>query len=672
MDPRKKKFRSVGKLLPMMVLATAFVVRLQAAIAEEGIFSLGEIEVVDQSEQDKNTSNERISAEEMRERGKDTINEAAGLAAGVTLSTTGPRNEGTLYLRGLDIKHAPIFLDGIPIYVPYDGYPDLNRFTTFDLSEIVISKGFTSVLYGPNTMGGAINMVSRRPERSLEGDISAGYGLNNEVRSFANLGTKQEKWYLQGGASYTQRDDYRLANHFAPSASRDGDGTRDNSYRRDARVSLKAGYTPNQDDEYTIGGDYQHGRKGVSPYAGSDSRTAVRYWKWPYWNTAGIFASTKTKLPAQSYVKTRIYYDIFRNSLNSYDDATYTTVSKGYAFRSHYDDYTVGASAEAGTLWLPHQQLKLALHYKADVHREQNEGSPLLHYKDELGSVGLEDTVTINKQVYAIAGVSEDGLRSTQAENLDAQKVVSDFPHTSTSAFNPQAGLFYTLGEMGTFRASVARKSRLPSIKDRYSYRLGSAIPNPDLAPERSTNFEVGFSGKPISRLKINVAAYYHRVSDYVLLVTVPDPATDGKTTGQNQNIGQVSILGTEGEAVVTIHRMVEVGGTYTFTRAHNDTNQDRLTGIPRHRATGFLRLLPIPGLSILADGEYDSSRFSSSDGVQVADSYFVMNARARYELPFRLSAQVELRNLTDRTYALQEGYPEPGRTIFFSLGYRL
>ncbi len=68
-------------------------------------------------------------------------------------------------VRGFDIKHVPIFLDRIPIYVPYDGYPDLGRFSTFDLSEVILSKGFTSVLYGPNTMGCAINMISEHPSK---------------------------------------------------------------------------------------------------------------------------------------------------------------------------------------------------------------------------------------------------------------------------------------------------------------------------------------------------------------------------------------------------------------------------------------------------------------------------------------------------------------------------
>ena len=637
--------------------------------AQPNVFSLGEVEVVDRTEKDTNASNERISEEDMRERGKDTVNEATALAAGVTLSNTGPRNEGTLYLRGLDIKHAPIFLDGIPIYVPYDGYPDLSRFATFDLSEIVLSKGFASVLYGPNTMGGAINMVSRKPEGPLEGNANVGYGLNNELRTFANLGGKTAHWYAQGGASYTRRDDYRLSADFVPTANENGKN-RDNSYRQDERLSFKLGYTPNPHDEYTVGVGYQHGEKGVPLYTGTDTRVAARYWKWPYWDTKGIFLSTKTKLGDYSYVKARAYYDIFRNSLISYDNATFTTISKPYAFRSHYDYYTVGATAEAGTKWLPRQHLKLAFHYKSDVHREQNEGSPLLHFRDDLMSIGLEDTIT--DRLSAILGISEDGVHGAQAENLDAQKLVTNFPRRSTWALNPQAGLFLSFGDAGTGYATVARKSRLPSIKDRYSYRLGSALPNPDLSPERSTNCELGYTGRPVSRLKLNVAAFYNQVEDYVLLVTIADPATAGKTTGQNQNIGRVEILGAEGEAVVNAHRFVQGGGTYTYTRATNQTNTDRLTGIPRHRATAFIRLTPLAGLSLLSDLEYNARRFSSSDGVQVAGAYVVVNARLRYELPFQLHAQIDLRNLFDRNYAMQEGYPEPGRTIFASVGYRL
>lgn len=88
----------------------------------------------------------------------------------------GQRNETTVYVRGFDMRQVPIFVGGIPVYTPYDGYADLGRFTTFDVSESQVSKGFTSVLYGSNTLGGAINIVSRRPGGKFEGVAGGSYG----------------------------------------------------------------------------------------------------------------------------------------------------------------------------------------------------------------------------------------------------------------------------------------------------------------------------------------------------------------------------------------------------------------------------------------------------------------------------------------------------------------
>ena len=176
----KKKFTEklpVSAALVLTLLAAQPADTLRAEETEDtgvSVFTLGEIEVSGKDDGNKNTTIDRVDAETIRDFNRNTVADAANLIPGVTASVTGARSEQTLYVRGFDIKHVPIFLDGIPIYVPYDGYPDLARFTTFDLSELVVSKGFTSVLYGPNTMGGAINMVSRRPERTFEGNAGAG------------------------------------------------------------------------------------------------------------------------------------------------------------------------------------------------------------------------------------------------------------------------------------------------------------------------------------------------------------------------------------------------------------------------------------------------------------------------------------------------------------------
>jgi iron complex outermembrane receptor protein len=42
--------------------------------------------------------------------------------------------------------------------VPYDGYVDLDRFVTGDLAEVRVTEGMTSVLIGPDALGGMIDL----------------------------------------------------------------------------------------------------------------------------------------------------------------------------------------------------------------------------------------------------------------------------------------------------------------------------------------------------------------------------------------------------------------------------------------------------------------------------------------------------------------------------------
>lgn len=458
---------------------------------KSGVFTLGQIEVVGRADKTPNTTVETVTQDEIRLFEKKNLAEAVNLLPGVTLTHGGQRNELMLSVRGFDIKHVPIYIDGIPVYVPYDGYPDLGRFTTFDLSEIVVSKGFSSVLYGPNTMGGAINMISRRPVKAVEIDAGAGYATGETYNAYANIGTNQGLWYFQGGASYYESSYYELSDDFEPTATEDG-GERENSYRTDRKFSFKLGLTPRGDDEYAISYISQHGEKGTPPYTGTDPSVSVRYWRWPSWDKESYYFNSKTALGQASYVKTRLFYDMFDNVLYSYDDDTYTTLTKKSSFKSYYDDHTAGGSIELGTRLVPRNSLKLAFHYKRDVHKEHNLGSPVQRFEDEIYSLGLEDTVDIFTKFYAIAGASWDRVNTLEAEDYDSKTgIMSDFEKGDTSVTNPQLGLFYEVSENGVIHATVAGKSRIPSIKDKYSYKMGKALPNPDLDAETAINYEI-------------------------------------------------------------------------------------------------------------------------------------------------------------------------------------
>jgi iron complex outermembrane recepter protein len=97
---------------------------------------------------------------------------------------TGSRNEAYGRVRGFFTRgQVPFYLDGIPQYVPYDGYVDMNRFLTSDIAEVQISKGYSSPLMGPNALAGSINMVTRQPEKKLGANALTGSGSGSELVS---------------------------------------------------------------------------------------------------------------------------------------------------------------------------------------------------------------------------------------------------------------------------------------------------------------------------------------------------------------------------------------------------------------------------------------------------------------------------------------------------------
>jgi hypothetical protein len=102
---------------------------------------------------------------------KNTLDSALALAPGVVASNSGgSRNEQLVFVRGFDRFQVPLSIDGIRVYLPADNRIDFARFLTPDISEVQIAKGYTSVLNGPGGLGGAINLVTKKPTKAVEGD----------------------------------------------------------------------------------------------------------------------------------------------------------------------------------------------------------------------------------------------------------------------------------------------------------------------------------------------------------------------------------------------------------------------------------------------------------------------------------------------------------------------
>ncbi|WP_085316524.1 TonB-dependent receptor plug domain-containing protein [Derxia lacustris] len=633
-------------------------------------FNLGKVEVAGPASGPPVGTADVIDAATIQANDRLTVGDALTLSPGINLGKHGQRNEQVVYVRGFDTRQVQLFIDGIPVYVPYDGNVDLGRFTTFDLARIDISKGFSAMAYGSNTLGGAINLVSRRPQKALEGEVGAGLdfvgkGVPFRNRAWANLGSNQGLWYLQLGASSVDQDWTPLPSGFKPSRGDDG-GKRDNSDANDSKVNLKLGLTPNASDEYALSFIQQNGSKGDPPYTGSVASPA--YWRWPYWNKTSVYLNTSTRFGDHT-VKVRAFNDKFQNSLFTYDDATYTTQKKGSSFQSWYDDYSNGLALQDDIAIAPGNKLSLAAQLKIDVHREHNAGEPWRLFKDRTTSFSIEDSQAVTPNLTLVAGIGRDARRAVEAQDYNSTtKAVTDFPLVDDSAINGQVGAFYTLGEDGRLHATVARKSRFPTIKDRYSYRLGQAVPNAGLDPERANHYELGWDGR-VAGTDLGVAVFHSDISDQIQNVVFASGACPNyRPVGfcqQAQNLGRVRVDGVELSADWR-SALLDLGGNYTGLARKNRSNPTvKLTDVPRNRFFVFARLHATPTVDVTATVDAQSYAYSASTGTQVANGFAVAGLKAGWTVAPDVLLEAGVRNLFDRVYAYAEGFPELGRYGF-------
>jgi len=175
----------------------------------ENVFTLGQISVTGKRADSSPIGTETLDREDIWDFGRDGLPEALNLIPGVSSfgpsgsaapGPNGNRNETEISVRGFNRYQVPLLMDGIRLYLPADGRIDFDRMLTPDLSEIQVSKGYVSVLNGPDGMGGAINLVTRKPVKPFESEvrISGAFGEGGQYNGntlYANLGSRQQQYY---------------------------------------------------------------------------------------------------------------------------------------------------------------------------------------------------------------------------------------------------------------------------------------------------------------------------------------------------------------------------------------------------------------------------------------------------------------------------------------------
>ncbi|WP_169976425.1 MULTISPECIES: TonB-dependent receptor [unclassified Campylobacter] len=655
---------------------TVLIVCSVALALHAEVFELGQVEVVSKlvgGSQKSDTNVVVVDSEQMQKNQVKRLSEVAYMTPGVYVDKKGPRAEQNFYVRGFDARRVPLFIDGIPVYNPYDGNSDFGRFTTFDLSRIDISKGSSSVLYGPNTMGGAINLISKKPTKEFESSIGYGVELGKSSKTIGNnidysIGTRQELFYVQAGLSFMEDNGQQLSSDFVKDAKGNEDGNRrEKSVQRDRKVHIKAGFTPNQTDEYAITYINQKGEKEQPPYAGRypKDKVANRFWDWPMWDKESVYWLSHTEF-GKLYLNTKAFYDTYKNDLNSYKDKTYTKKT----FGSHYKDYSYGFGLELGGDIADNNTLKFATSYKFDEHKEHDDGEPVQTYQDKTYTFGLENTYRFSDMTRLILGISYDTRDAIKAQEYGkplsgGKNRLFDFEVGKRHSFNYQAAIKHSFNGMDELSLSYAKKTYFPSMKERYSERFGRNTPNPFLKPEIANHYELGYARSFGDTLRLEGSVFYSKVKDAIGNVMLKNK------TRQAQNVDKAEYKGFELGATYFATDSLEIGGNYSYISAKYKNKNEKIYDLPKHKAFAYVDFKILPKFSVYASEEFVSSRYSGSYEDTKLNGFDLTHVKFIYKPTENLSIDAGVSNLFDKNYEYREGFPEEGRVFFSNIKYK-
>lgn len=695
---KQNRVKQLGCILGALCLTPGLVAAQEAdsdPLDGEGVFELGTMTVYGQPKTAAEKMESSINRDEINLLEKTDVGTALAKLPGVIYSRPGGgRHESGVYVRGFGSADVPIYIDGVPAYIPYDGTIDLARFKTGDVSVIKLAKGYSSVIYGPNTMGGAINIVSLRPTKALDGNVTVGVMSGNATETVANLGTLQDKWYAQIGASYYEQQYQQMADKFV---GKDATGKYKNSDRkdyltRDKKFSLKLGYTPNSTDEYVISYLKQEGKKGPTDGSGFVDTT----WNWPTWDRETVSFVSNTKLD-KFYIKPRLYYDTYKNSLVGFG---------GSKDASLYDDYVYGGSLEVGTDIIPRNMLKALLYYKFDHHGEYSTygtGDTKVPgtektVEEKIYSFALEDTYSITDKWELQAGIAYN-KRETTSVGMASNTIslINTYPQASSSltpdidSVDPEAVLFYKPTEQDAFHYSIAQKTKFPTIKQQFSnYSAGKyvtssgkscstpgrncfplvSLQNPGLKPETALHQEIGYDGTPLDGLNVQAAIFYSTTKNKIGSSDYNYTAYPGYALRTTENIeGRTERAGLDLGLSYQVTPTLLFGLSYGYLSIKNkDDANYHYTDLPKHTGSWYMEykaspwVTIVPSMDLFSSSHYNTAGDQKNPGAAIADLKLSITPPMYKKVAFNIGVN----NLFNKDYRnYDDTYPGVGREVY-------
>lgn len=564
--------------------------------------------------------------------------------------------QGDIVMRGSTFSQVLVLIDGMKINDPLTGH--FNCYvpvSNMEIERIEILKGAGASMYGPDAVGGVINVITKGFDSLKNGTTSSGsinYGDNNLVSSTISIFHKSNKFYFGLGASLNQS----LGDSILPVAVNDStilEGYR--NYFDIKNISLSTGFKINDLWEF----------KARSSILYSDFNARYFYTNSVYDKSTEITTNWFNRVQFQRKTNSGSILDINASYKRSYDEFIFSPDFPSTNIHTmEFTNFTINNFKEIN------DKLIVKSGIQADLRK-------------------IKSNDRGNHSDYHFGGYLMGVYKSN---NLVLTTIArEDFDENYGFEFCPQLSASYSMNNI-VLRASAGKSIRAADYTERYvSNNIIELTPernlgNPNLMAERSWSEEIGINYYPFKNTLFKATIFSRQsgnIIDYMLTneneigsVSEIGSLYSGADYFFAKNIKDVLVNGFEFEIntkfLVSENCYLNWQTGYTYTSISNDNLGIYLSSFARHLLNTQL-ILNYNSFQFSISGLYKERTTQAAEYIssELENSFGLLNARVGCGLmDNKLSVNVQILNLLDKVYQNILGAKMPGRWIMGGISW--
>ncbi len=612
-------------------------------------------------------------------------------------------SKSTVTMRGLDGKEQGrvlVLLDGVPVNKADGGSVNWNLINTGDIARIEVVKGPGSSIYGGNAMGGAVNIITSKPQKKLAGSFGLQYGTFNTMGARLALSgrvndsvSKGFYWglngrYLQSDGYITQSEADQAANPYIVKSN-----------MKEWCGGIKLGYDLSPDNyvelDFINFNDRQGTGEQVYQEEGNTTDHDTYHLRGRYqgqknrsgWNLSLFYFSEDYKRVNEYMKDDYTLYDV----LSERDDMG-GLFSYSYKLSDHHR-FTAGTDLKNGSV---------------DAQDVYYTSTDIVYNQGKMKNLGIfiqDEMSFVNDRFRLIAALRYDNahyydgafyIETPSGEtSWMTQYVDSSQAEHRWNALSPKLSLQYRFRENNRLYVSYARGFR-PSVLDDLCrsgrMRGGFKMANSELGPETLDNFEIGGDVELPYRIMFSGSVFFSIGNDFIYYVNTGDSIDMGfgdRPIYMPENITGVGIFGIETEFNYDILPGLRLMLSYSHTHSQvtdyeapdpesaTDLSGKYLIDVPADMVSGSISWMNrIVNASLAA--KFSGKRWVNEQNVYddiVGDdqypAYTTVDAKAWKDFKhFYLALTIQ--NLFDVDYYDSKGAVCPGRFVMLEAGVNL